>query len=216
MIVEFIDEKLEDYALLHTEKEPEVLKKLNRETCLKVMRPRMISGHLQGRFLSMLSHMLSPKRVLEIGTYTGYSALCIAEGMPAKSELITIDINEELTPMVEKYAELYGMQDIVKMMIGDASEIIPTLEGSFDLVFIDADKENYTLYVKQCLDLVPKGGYIIIDNVLWSGKVIAEKSHMDIETKAIDKVNKFVSKCPHLQQILLPVRDGLMICRKIS
>ena len=214
--MEFIDEKLENYSLVHTEEEPEILKKLNRETCLKVMRPRMISGHLQGRFLSMLSHMICPKRVLEIGTYTGYSALCIAEGMPADSELITIDINEELTPMVEKYSQLYGMQDIVKMIVGEASQIIPSLKGSFDLVFIDADKENYTLYVKQCLDLVHKGGYIVIDNVLWSGKVIAEKSHMDIETKAIDQVNKFVATCPHLQQILLPVRDGLMICRKIS
>ena len=214
--MEFIDEKLENYSLVHTEEEPEILKKLNRETCLKVMRPRMISGHLQGRFLSMLSHMICPKRVLEIGTYTGYSALCIAEGMPADSELITIDINEELTPMVEKYSQLYGMQDIVKMIVGDASQIIPSLKGFFDLVFIDADKENYTLYVKQCLDLVHKGGYIVIDNVLWSGKVIAEKSHMDIETKAIDQVNKFVATCPHLQQILLPVRDGLMICRKIS
>ena len=214
--MEFIDEKLENYSLVHTEEEPEILKKLNRETCLKVMRPRMISGHLQGRFLSMLSHMICPKRVLEIGTYTGYSALCIAEGMPADSELITIDINEELTPMVEKYSQLYGVQDIVKMIVGDASQIIPSLKGSFDLVFIDADKENYTLYVKQCLDLVHKGGYIVIDNVLWSGKVIAEKSHMDIETKAIDQVNKFVATCPHLQQILLPVRDGLMICRKIS
>lgn len=214
--MEFIDEKLENYSLVHTEEEPEILKKLNRETCLKVMRPRMISGHLQGRFLSMLSHMICPKRVLEIGTYTGYSALCIAEGMPTNSELITIDVNEELTPMVEKYSQLYGMQDIVKMIVGDASQIIPSLKGFFDLVFIDADKENYTLYVKQCLDLVPKGGYIVIDNVLWSGKVIAEKSHMDIETKAIDQVNKFVATCPHLQQILLPVRDGLMICRKIS
>lgn len=214
--MEFIDEKLEDYALVHTEQEPDILKKLNRETCLKVMRPRMISGHLQGRFLSMVSHMICPKRVLEIGTYTGYSALCIAEGMPANSELITIDINEELTPMVEKYTELYGMQDIVKMIVGDASQIIPSLKGPFDLVFIDADKENYTLYVEQCLELVPKGGYVIIDNVLWSGKVIAEKSHMDNETAAIDKVNKFVAECTDLQQILLPVRDGLLICRKIS
>ena len=214
--MEFIDEKLEEYSLFHTEKEPDILKKLNRETCLKVMRPRMISGHLQGRFLSMISHMICPKRVLEIGTYTGYSALCIAEGMPASSELITIDINEELTPMVEKYSELYGMQDIVKMIVGEASQIIPSLKGHFDLVFIDADKENYTLYVEQCLELVPKGGYIIIDNVLWSGKVIAEKVQMDKETKAIDKVNKFVSSCENLQQILLPVRDGLMICRKIS
>ena len=214
--MEFIDEKLENYSLVHTEEEPEILKKLNRETCLKVMRPRMLSGHLQGRFLSMLSHMICPKRVLEIGTYTGYSALCIAEGMPAKSELITIDINEELTPIVEKYSELYGVKDIVKMIVGDASQIIPSLKGSFDLVFIDADKENYTLYVKQCLDLVPKGGYIVIDNVLWSGKVITEKSNMDIETTAIDNVNKFVATCSDLQQILLPVRDGLMICRKIS
>ncbi len=214
--MEFIDEKLENYSLVHTEEEPEILKKLNRETCLKVMRPRMLSGHLQGRFLSMLSHMICPKRVLEIGTYTGYSALCIAEGMPAKSELITIDINEELTPIVEKYSELYGVKDIVKMIVGDASQIIPSLKGSFDLVFIDADKENYTLYVKQCLDLVPKGGYIVIDNVLWSGKVITEKSNMDIETTAIDNVNKFVATCSDLQQILLPIRDGLMICRKIS
>ena len=191
--MEFIDEKLENYSLVHTEEEPEVLKKLNRETCLKVMRPRMISGHLQGRFLSMLSHMICPKRVLEIGTYTGYSALCIAEGMPVNSE-----------------------QDIVKMIVGDASQIVPSLKGSFDLVFIDADKENYTLYVEQCLGLVPKGGYIVIDNVLWSGKVIAEKAKMDNETKAIDKVNKFVASCENLQQILLPVRDGLMICRKIS
>ena len=143
--MEFIDEKLEDYALVHTEQEPDILKKLNRETCLKVMRPRMISGHLQGRFLSMVSHMICPKLALEIGTYTGYSALCIAEGMPANSELITIDINEELTPMVEKYTELYGMQDIVKMIVGDASQIIPSLKGPLDMIFFDADKENYTL-----------------------------------------------------------------------
>ncbi len=214
--MDFIDEKLENYALKHTEKEPEVLKNLNRETCLKVMRPRMISGHLQGRFLSILSHMISPKRVLEIGTYTGYSALCIAEGMLEDSELITIDVNEELMPMVEKYTKLYGKENIIKMIVGDATQVLPTLKGTFDLVFIDADKENYTLYVKQSLNLINKGAYVVIDNVLWSGKVVGEKNQMDKETLAINEVNKFVSNCPDLQQILLPLRDGLMICRKVS
>tara|TARA_B100000575_G_scaffold279965_1_gene268916 strand:+ start:156 stop:794 length:639 start_codon:yes stop_codon:yes gene_type:complete len=212
--MEFIDEKLEEYALFHTEKEPDVLKKLNRETCLKVMRPRMLSGHLQGRFLSMLSHMIKPNRVLEIGTYTGYSALCISEGMPKKSELITIDINEELSPIVEKYINLYDKQDVIKMMVGDATKLIPELSGSFDFIFIDADKENYTKYVEFSLEKLKKGGYIVIDNVLWSGKVLEEQ--MDKETRAINEVNQFVSKCSRLQQILLPVRDGLMICRKVS
>ncbi|MDG1842334.1 MAG: O-methyltransferase [Crocinitomicaceae bacterium] len=212
--MEFIDEKLEEYALLHTEKEPDVLKKLNRETCLKVMRPRMLSGHLQGRFLSMLSHMIKPNRVLEIGTYTGYSALCLAEGMPENSELITIDINEELSPIVEKYIKLYDKQDVIKMMVGDATKLIPGLNGSFDFIFIDADKENYTKYVKFSLEKLKKGGHIVIDNVLWSGKVLEEQ--MDKETRAIDEVNKFVNQCSQLQQILLPVRDGLMICRKVS
>tara|TARA_B100001758_G_C18334198_1_gene570608 strand:- start:603 stop:1241 length:639 start_codon:yes stop_codon:yes gene_type:complete len=212
--MEFIDEKLEEYALFHTEKEPDVLKKLNRETCLKVMRPRMLSGHLQGRFLSMLSHMIKPNRVLEIGTYTGYSALCIAEGMPQNSELITIDINEELSPIVEKYINLYEKQDVIKMMVGDATKLIPELKGSFDFIFIDADKENYTKYVEFSIEKLKKGGYIVIDNVLWSGKVLEEQ--MDKETRAIDEVNQFVSQCSRLQQILLPVRDGLMICRKVS
>ena len=212
----FIDEKIEDYAVSYTETEPEVLKKLNRETCLKVMRPRMLSGHLQGRLLSMFSYMIAPKRVLEIGTYTGYSALCIAEGIADDGELITIDINEELKPMVEKYIKLYGKEEIIKMLVGDASKILLDLTGTFDLIFIDADKENYTSYVKQCLPLMNKGSYVIIDNVLWSGKVIEEKSQMDKETSAIDDLNKYVSNSTELQQILLPIRDGLMICRKVS
>ena len=212
----FISDKLQQYIDDHSMEESDLLKALDRETHQKVLQPRMLSGSYQGRLLALLSKMIGPKKILEVGTYTGYATLCMAEGLTTGGSIDTIDHNEELADMQRRYFDQSPYGNQIVQHLGEAKDILKTLAGPYDLVFLDADKENYTLYVEQCLELVPKGGYIIIDNVLWSGKVIAEKVQMDKETKAIDKVNKFVSSCENLQQILLPVRDGLMICRKIS
>ena len=212
--MEFIDQKLDDYVCAHTEKEPELLYELNRETNMNVLRPRMLSGHFQGRVLSMLSHMIQPKDVLEIGTYTGYSALCFAEGLANGGHILTIDKNEELEDLVNTYIEKSPYKEQIKCVIGDAMEIIPGLKRDFDLVFIDADKSNYVNYYNLVFDKVRPGGYIIIDNVLWSGKVIEEPAEDDIDTKVLIELNKRVHDDERVQEVLLPVRDGLTIIRK--
>ena len=211
----FLDPEIEQYVLEHTEPENEVLKKLSRETYAKVLAPRMLSGHLQGRVLSMLSHMIKPLNILEIGTYTGYSAICLAEGLREGGKLYTIDINEELETMVRKYFTEAEINDKVQFITGDALKVIPTLDVMFDLVFIDADKINYSNYYDSVFDKVNKGGYIIADNVLWSGKVLEDASKEDEDTAAIVAYSKKVHNDPTVQNILFPIRDGLMIARKI-
>ena len=213
--MEFIDPKLDQYVCDHTESEPQVLKDLNRKTHLSVLQPRMLSGHFQGRVLSMLSHMIKPLRVLEIGTYTGYSALCFAEGLRSGGKVITIDVNEELEDLVREYITKAGMDDRIEYRIGDATEIIPTLDEKFDIVFIDADKKNYCNYYDLVFDKVAPGGYIIADNVLWSGKVLEDYESLDRETKVIMDYNNKVHEDTRVQEVLLPIRDGLMIARKM-
>lgn len=213
--MEFLDAKIDDYVCAHSQDENEVLKELNRETHAKVLMPRMLSGHLQGRVLSMLSHMIQAKRILEIGTYTGYSAICLAEGLTDGGKLYTIDIEEELENMVRKYFDKAGIGDKVDYRIGNAMDIIPTINENLDLVFIDADKENYSNYFDLVIDKVRKGGFIIADNVLWSGKVLDEVSTMDRDTKALLDYSNKVHADKRVENVLFPIRDGLMVCRKV-
>lgn len=212
--MEFITDELDQYVCAHSEKEPDYLKELNRKTHVEVLQPRMLSGHFQGRVLSMLSHMIQPKRILEIGTYTGYSALCLAEGLTEDGLLITIDVNEELEEIVSSFIEKSGLENKIKPMIGDATEIIPALDEEFDIVFIDADKRNYINYYHQVFNKVKKGGYIIADNVLWSGKVLEQYEKLDKSTQIIMDYNKLIHEDERVQEVLLPIRDGLMIARK--
>lgn len=212
--MDFLDKKLDDYVVAHTEPENEVLEELNRQTHLQVLIPRMLAGHYQGRVLSMLSHMIKPKSVLEIGTYTGYSTICFAEGMPENGIIHTIDLNEELESFQNKYFEKSGYRNKIVQHIGNAIEIIPALEGNFDLVYIDADKENYCNYFDLVIDRVKPGGYIIADNVLWSGKVIEPLDPADEETRMLLEYNKKVQEDDRVQNVLLPIRDGLMVARK--
>jgi caffeoyl-CoA O-methyltransferase len=212
--MEFIDEKLDDYVCNHTTEENELLKDLNRQTHLKVLQPRMLSGHFQGRFLSMVSKMIQPKAILEIGTYTGYSALCLAEGLKSDGKLITIDKNPELEDFVRNFFDKSPYSEQIDFIIANAMEYIPTMDQSFDLVFIDADKGNYLNYYKLVIDMIPSGGYILADNVLWSGKVIDEKSQNDKDTKAILEYNQYVMNDSRVENVLLPIRDGLFLVRK--
>ncbi|MGM0580758.1 MAG: O-methyltransferase [Bacteroidota bacterium] len=213
--MEFLDPDLEKYIEAHTEPENELLYKINRETHTEVLKPRMLSGHLQGRVLSILSHMIQPENILEIGTYTGYSALCMAEGMKVNGKLITLDVNEELKERVMEYFQSSEFSDKIEMKIGKALEIIPTLNKSWDMVFIDADKSNYLNYYKLCIDQVRKGGYILVDNVLWSGKVLEKnRKKLDKDTESMLEFNEFVHQDDRVQNVLFPIRDGLMILRK--
>ena len=212
--MEFIDKKLEAYALGHSQPETTVLKKLNRDTHAKIMMPRMLSGHMQGNVLSMFSKMIRPKQILEIGTYTGYSAICLAQGLQENGKLHTIDINEELETMVRSFFEEAGLSNKINYYLGNALNIIPTINELFDIVFIDADKKNYIAYYDLVFDKVHSGGYIIADNVLWSGKVLDTPDKMDADTKTIDAYNKKIHNDPRVEHVLLPIRDGLMIARK--
>lgn len=212
--MEFISKELDDYVCAHSENEPELLYQLNRETNMNVLRPRMLSGHFQGRVLSMIAHMIKPKDVLEIGTYTGYSALCLAEGMTEGGHLITIDKNEELEDLVKAFVAKSEYKDQIKCLIGDAMEIIPGLKRQFDLIFIDADKSNYINYYNLVFDKVRSGGYILIDNVLWSGKVIEPIAKEDIDTQVLVDLNKLIHEDERVQEVLLPIRDGLLLVRK--
>jgi caffeoyl-CoA O-methyltransferase len=209
----FLPEKIEDYAIAHSQAEPILLQQLNRETWQKVLQPRMLSGHFQGRFLSMLSKLIQPTNILEIGTYTGYSALCLAEGMQNKGELHTIDINAELYDLQRKYFDASGLGKQIFQHTGNALDIIPNLKKSFDLVFIDADKTNYSNYLKLVLPKLNKDAVILSDNVLWSGKVTEPIKEADLDTKALIEYNKLLHEHSKLETILLPIRDGLSISR---
>ncbi len=213
--MEFISEELDDYVCQHTENEPTILSELNRRTHVEVLQPRMLSGHYQGRILSLFSNMMQPKRILEIGTYTGYSALALAEGLTEDGKLFTIDVNEEREEIVAEFVEKAEMNAKIIPLIGDAAQIIPTLEDVFDIVFIDADKRNYPLYYDLVFEKVRKGGLIISDNVLWSGKVLEDYSKLDKSTQILMDFNKMVKNDPRVQPVLLPIRDGLMIARKL-
>ena len=212
--MEFIAPEIDEYCIKHTTSERELLRTLNRETHAKVLQARMLSGHLQGRFLAMLSQMIQPNNILEIGTYTGYSALCLAEGLTENGKLITLDVNEELEDFVRNYFQESSLNSKIDFRIGNALEIIPTLTEVFDLVFIDADKLNYTNYYNLVFEKVRKGGYIIADNVLWSGKA-ADTTKNDKDTLAIRSFNKKLHDDSRVENILLPIRDGLMVVRKI-
>ncbi|MEO9952826.1 O-methyltransferase [Nonlabens sp.] len=213
----FLPKDLDNYIVAHSEDEPQILQDLARETYQKVLQPIMLSGPYQGRVLSMISHLKTPQRVLEIGTFTGYSALCIAEGMPNNSELITIDINEELEDLAAGYFARFregGTNNIsITQKIGDATEIIPQLEGTFDLIFIDADKPNYVNYFHQIMEKVHSGTLIISDNVLWHGKVVEDVNSKDKSTPILLEYNNLLKEDPRLQTVLLSVRDGLTLSR---
>ncbi|WP_271784457.1 O-methyltransferase [Aquimarina algiphila] len=209
----FIPEDLDTYVVNHTQKEPELLQQLTRETYQKILQPRMLSGPYQGRVLSMLSKLIHPKSILEIGTYTGYSALCLMEGIQKNGELHTIDINEELEDFQRKYFDLspYGKQ--IYQYIGDATKIIPDLDMKFDLIFIDADKPNYPAYFELIIGKMNSGGVILSDNVLWSGKVVEKVNEDDLSTKALLKYNALLVEDHRIETVLLPIRDGLTISR---
>ncbi|MCH7524217.1 MAG: class I SAM-dependent methyltransferase [Bacteroidetes bacterium] len=212
--MQFIPKKLYDYVVAHTQDEPKLLKQLNRETYQKIMQPRMLSGHFQGRVLSMISKLVNPKNILEIGTYTGYSALCLAEGMQSDGKLHTIDIDEELYDLQRKYFDKSEFGHQIYQHLGNALEIIPKLNITFDLVFIDADKENYSNYFNCVIDQLNSGGVILSDNVLWSGKVIEALQPDDTATKALIEYNTLLKNDKRIETVLLPIRDGLTISRK--
>lgn len=213
--MDFIPEKIDQYVVNHTEDEPQLLQELNRETWQKIMVPRMLSGHFQGRVLSMISKLVNPKTILEIGTYTGYSALCMAEGMQKEGMLYTIDKNEELFDFQKKYFDKSDYKGQIKQYVGNALDIIPNIDAKFDLVFIDADKSNYSNYFHAIIDKMNKGGVILSDNVLWSGKVIEELQPKDKDTPALIEYNKLLKEDPRVETVLLPIRDGLTISRVI-
>lgn len=209
----FISEELEDYVAKHSENEPELLVRLNKETHQKVLQPRMLSGHFQGRVLSMLSKIIRPKTILEIGTYTGYAALCLAEGLAENGTLDTIDIKEELVDFQRKYFDQSPWAHQIQAHLGDALDIIPTLNKKFDLVFIDADKENYINYFNMIVPLMNPGGIILSDNVLWSGKVLEEVKINDKSTQILLEYNQLIKEDPRVETVLLPIRDGLTVSR---
>ncbi|MFT4678893.1 MAG: caffeoyl-CoA O-methyltransferase [Flavobacteriales bacterium] len=211
--MEFLPEEIDKYASSHTSGEPQYLTDLQQETWQKVLVPRMLSGHFQGRLLSMISHLVKPNFILEIGTYTGFSALCLAEGLQNGGELHTIDINEELHTIQSKYIAQAGMTDLIKLHVGNALDVIPQLNQHWDLVFIDADKENYLAYYNLVMENLKPGAHILIDNVLWSGKVTEEVSKNDRETKTLVELNSLIQSDNRVENILLPVRDGLTLVR---
>jgi len=211
--MDILDKDILRYSEEHTTFESELLKKINRDTHTEVSKPRMLSGHLQGRVLAMISRMIKPTAVLEIGTYTGYSAICLAEGLSANGKLTTLEINEELEDRVRNYFREAGLEEVIDFRVGNALQIIPTLKATFDLVFIDADKENYSNYFDLIIDKVAMGGFILADNVLWSGKVLDPKP--DKDTRAILEFNRKIQRDERVENIIVPVRDGVMLIRKI-
>ena len=212
--MDFISEKLAEYLSQNSDKEPEILSKLNKETHQKILQPRMLSGHIQGRFLSLISKIKSPLHILEIGTYTGYGTLCLAEGLASNGKIFTIDRNEELINIQNKYFEESGNRDKIVQLTGNAIDILIGLNENFDLIFIDADKENYIKYFEIVSKKLNPNGIIISDNVLWSGKVV-EESDNDQETNTLKKFNSLLSKDERFETIILPLRDGLSISRLI-
>lgn len=213
--MEFLPEKIDQYANDLTTPDSELLQSLERETHLKVLSPRMLSGHLQGRILSLISHLMRPNYILEIGTYTGYSAICLAEGLHPDGRLITIDRNDELETILSKYLLKSPKASQIDLRIGYAAEIIPTLPDGIDLVFIDADKPNYATYFDLVIDKMNPGGLILADNVLWSGKIVEEIKPNDKSTKALHEFNLKVHNDPRVENVLIPIRDGILAIRKL-
>ncbi|MBA6157093.1 O-methyltransferase [Tenacibaculum sp. S7007] len=209
----FLPENIDSYVVNHSQQEPKILQELSRETWQKVLNPRMLSGGFQGRVLSMISKLIQPKSILEIGTYTGYSALCLAEGLADDGELYTIDKNEELEELQYKYFQKSDYKNQIKQFVGNAIDIIPTIDKKFDLVFIDADKSNYLNYFDLIIEKMNKGGVILSDNVLWSGKVVEVLNSKDNDTKVLLEYNKRLNEDARLETVLLPIRDGLTISR---
>ncbi len=209
----FISQELEDYIEQHSENEPSLLAALNKETYQKILLPRMLSGHFQGRVLSMLSKLIRPVNILEIGTFTGYAALCLCEGMQENGQLHTIDIKEELVDFQRKYFDKSPWGNQIVQHLGEAISILPTLEIKFDLVFIDADKENYISYFELILPKMNKGGIILSDNVLWSGKVLEPLQKNDLSTKVLLEYNELLKNDSRVESVLLPIRDGLTVSR---
>ena len=212
--MEFIDEALDNYCCEHSSPEDALLAKLNRETHVKILQPRMLSGHFQGRVLSMFSKMIRPERILEIGTYTGYSALCLAEGLTETGKIITLDVNAQLEDFVRDFIEESEYATKIDYRIHDAMQHIPELDELFDIVFIDADKQNYINYYRLVFDKVKPGGYILSDNVLWSGKVIQTEGKIDKDTQLLQEFNDMIQNDDRVENVLLPIRDGIMIARK--
>ena len=211
---DIVNNKIEDYIRKNSSKEPEILKDLNKETHLKVLNPRMLSGHIQGRFLSIITKLIKPKKILEIGTYTGYSAICMAEGLIEKGIIHTIDINEELVSIQNKYFAKSKCNNSIIQHVGDARSIIKSINEKFDLVFLDADKENYIEYYELVIEKVKKGGLIIADNVLWTGKVVEPEKDDDELTQYIIDFNKMINEDDRVENIILPLRDGLNVILK--
>ncbi len=213
--MEFIASSLFDYVVKHSQAEPDLLAELTRETHLKVLQPRMLSGPLQGRFLSLLSKLIAPKRILEIGTFTGYATLCLAEGLTKEGHLDTLDINEELVDFQRSFFDRSPWGSKILQHTGNALELIPNLSHTYDLVFIDADKKNYLNYLDLVLPKLASGGLLLSDNVLWSGKVLEQTQKKDEDTRVLKEYNALLSNHPELETVLLPLRDGLTISRKI-
>lgn len=211
-----IDEALFRYCVDHSSPEDDMLAHINRQTNLKVLKPRMLSGPVQGKFLELISKMLRPQLALEIGTYTGYASICMARGLRRDGKLITLDINEELETMVKTFFQRAGMENQIDYRIGNALELIPKIEGKFDLVFIDADKVNYANYYDMVVERMSQGGIILADNILWSGKVLAQyRKKLDKDTQAILDFNEKVQNDPRVENVILPIRDGIMMARKV-
>ena len=212
----FLPEKLDEYVVSHSQKEPKLLQELTRETYQKILQPIMLSGPYQGRVLSMISKLINPTTALELGTFTGYSTICLAEGLKKDGTIHTIDINEELEDFQRKYFNKSGFGNKIVQHVGNAIDIIPTIDASFDLIFIDADKPNYSNYFHLVIDKLNPGGIILSDNVLWHGKVIEEVNEKDISTKAVLEYNTLLKNDPRIETVVLPIRDGLTISRKLS
>lgn len=211
----FLPEDLDDYVVAHTEAEPNLLQQLTRETYQKILQPIMLSGSYQGRVLSMISKLKQPKAILELGTFTGYATLCLAEGLQKDGEIHTIDINEELEDFQRKYFDKSGYGHQIFQHLGDALEILPKLEKTFDLIFIDADKPNYVNYFHLIIDKLNVGGIILSDNVLWHGKVVKPLDPKDVSTKSVLDYNTLLKNDPRIETVLLPIRDGLTISRRL-
>lgn len=209
----FLSDELDDYVTQHSENEPELLAQLNKETYQKILQPRMLSGHFQGRVLSMLSKIIHPKNILEVGTYTGYATLCMAEGLAENGTIDTIDVNEELVDIQRKYFDRSEWGNQINQHLGSALDIIPTLNKKYDLVFIDADKDNYSNYFHLIVPIMNKGGIILSDNVLWSGKVLEEVKPNDKTTALIKEYNELLKNDSRVETVLLPIRDGLTVSR---
>jgi len=210
-----VERKLENYISEHIDPEDTVLKELDRETNLTVSGARMLSGHLQGKVLSLLSQIMEPERILEIGTFTGYSAICLARGLKENGKLITIEVDDELQPIANKYFRMAGLQNKIDLIIGPALQILPTIEGPLDIIFMDADKREYPAYYDLVIDKLKKGGLLIADNTLWNGKVIEPAVKGDEQTRGIKKFKEMVRSDSRVQKVILPLRDGMTIIRKI-